>query len=151
MKRIIIFAAALLCAASCFALSGCSASKQCEPDELLDAVEAADKVDACIYDDGDVMLELDAGRELRELMNGDWQKADGRPNGKKVVSVTVATQYEVCFFDDGAAMIYYGYCGVFQKDRQYYKVTLKGELDELVEYIRENGTEIEDEETTSAD
>lgn len=145
MKRLIAKIILLLWAVSAVLLvfSGCSSTVQCEKDSLINAVKEADKVSACIYSDEENTLILKGGNSLSELMQGEWEERNGVGDGEKILSVIVSTQYEVCFFDDGTAMIYYGYCGVFEKDRQYFNVSLDTGLDSLVEYVKENGTVIE--------
>lgn len=121
--------------------SGCSSTVQCEKDSLTDAVKRADKfsLSACVYSDGEDILMLPGGDELADFIQGDWKARSGKGDGDKVLSVTVSTQYEVCFFDNGTAMIYYGYCGVFEKDRQYFDVSLNTGLDALVDYVNNTG------------
>ncbi len=131
-------------AAMAAVFSSCTSTVQCEPESFLEAVLASEEVGAFIYDNNSDTVKLPDGEELAALMQGSWEKRDGRPDGEKVLSVTADMQYEVCFFDDGTAMIYYGYCGVFEKDRLYYNVTLDTGLDPLVEYVKENGVVIED-------
>lgn len=146
MKKIKKFLLISLAALMMASTSACAATKQCEADSLIDAAADAEEVSACVYDNGEEkILKLEGGNVLAKLFEGEWNKIDGMDGGKKVLSVVVATQYEVCFFDNGTAMIYYGYCGVFEKDRQYYSVSLDTDLDSLVEYVMENGTVVDDE------
>lgn len=141
MKKTVIRALthvlAILCITAVF--SGCASTIQSESDSLAEAVKDTETVSACLYSEDEDVLILSGGNMLADMIAGDWQKRSGIGDGEKVLSVTVSTQYEVCFFDDGTAMIYYGYCGVFEKDRQYFDVSLDAGLDALLGYVKENG------------
>lgn len=62
----------------------------------------------------------DINNELFDLLPKTLDKTNFVNRNDKILSLTIGMQYEITFFSDGGAMIYYGYCGVFQKDRQYY-------------------------------
>ncbi len=95
-------------------------------------------------------LDLLVTDELLELFSADWKKASSKGGGNKVITFTIDVQHEVTFFDNGRAMIYYGYCSVLEKDRAYYEITLENGLESLYNYAKENGTEpVSDEEETN--
>ena len=158
MRKVISLILILSLLFSALLLTGCSASEECEyesfktalsdirdavPDEDMEKEEAEkiNNVTACVYGDDEEYYDVRVTDELVSLFDGEFTKADGF-EGKKVLSVTVSMQYEITFFDSGDAMIYYGFCGVFQSDRQYYKFTLNGGIDALREYILTNGTKL---------
>ena len=81
-----------------------------------------------------------------ERTKGKWEKREGRPDSDKVLTLTVATQHEITYFEDGSVMIYYGYASVFEKDRCYFNVTLDEGIAGLYNWCRDNGTVPETEE-----
>ena len=153
MKRFI----SLFCVfALLFCLASCSASGECEyenfikaltdirdavPDEDTDEEEALkiNDVTACVYGDTDRYYDVTVTDEFISLFSGEYERSTFG-GGEKILSVTLSMQYEICFFEGDDAMIYYGFCGVFQKDRQYYSVKLDGGVTALLDYIKNNGT-----------
>ena len=138
----------LLCGVLCalLILSGCAATPQTEHENTLFAVRDADALEAYLYDT-DKTMEFAPTEEFCDLLSGDWKPAEGtaagRGKGAKVLSLILDTQYEICFFDDGAAMIYYGYAGIFERDRQYFTFSSPQNVEKMVNYIKEHGAEIE--------
>ena len=51
-------------------------------------------------------------------------------------------QYEICFFENGSAMIYSGLAGILQSDRAYYQVKAEVSLEDMCKAVRENGEEV---------
>ncbi len=143
MKRIIALILSALCA---FALFGCAVTEESGSDHTLKSLGEADEVIVHLYGDEEKSLEVQVTKELEELLSGKWEKAAGRDGGDKVITITVGTQHEITFFDNGRAMIYYGYASVVEKDRRYYNVTLDSDIDNLYDYCVENGTVPETEE-----
>ncbi|MDD6094794.1 MAG: hypothetical protein PUC29_03515 [Clostridia bacterium] len=139
MKKLISALLILSLLMTAVSLAGCGTTKECEYDSFIDTLKGADTVTACIYGDEEVYYDLDVTDEFTELFNGEFVKSDFK-NGNKLLTVTVSMQYEICFFEDGCAMIYYGFCGVFDSDRQYYSYKLDGGINALTEYILSNGT-----------
>lgn len=143
MKKLI---AILLCAITLFALCSCALTEESDIDATLKALEKAEEITAHIYKDGETSYTLEVTDELCGLVKGKWESAGGQNGGTKVLTLTVGTQHEITFFDNGVAMVYYGYAGVLEKDRRYYTVSLDSELDELHSYIEKNGKILEKEE-----
>lgn len=143
MKRFAAFAVALsmfLC------LFGCAMTEESGIEATLAALKEAENVTVHIYRDGEKALLVENTEDICEMIEGEWKKAGGRDGGEKVLTVTVGTQHEITFFDNGRAMIYYGFTTVFEKDRCYYSVDLDSDLDSLYDYVEENGTVPETEE-----
>ena len=133
MKKIIAIIIAALSAA--LLLCSCSAKAECKPEAALAALGEAENVPVCLYSDSAESTAADTSDEASSDKSG---VSAGTSLGNKKLSITVATQYEICLFDSGKAMIYYGYCGIFEKDRQYYTVSLDSGLDAVLEYVRQN-------------
>ena len=142
MKRItsLFLVFSLLLAA--FLLCSCGTTQECEYDSFISALKKEATVTACVYGDEEVYYEVKVTDEFCRLFDGEFEKS-GFNSTKKLLSVTVSMQYELCLFEDDCAMIYYGFCGVFDSDRQYYTAKLDGGIDALTEYIINNGTVIE--------
>ena len=155
MKKTIAFIIAALSAA--LLLCSCSAKPECRPEAAVAALSEAENVPVCLYSDSaestaaDTSSEASSGKSeasalpvvpdgagLAALLKGEWTECSGTSLGNKKLSITVATQYETCLFDSGKAMIYDGYCGIFEKGRQYYTVSLDSGLDAVLEYVRQN-------------
>lgn len=129
--------------------SACAARPECDADKAIEALGEAENITVCVYADMDkyendadgkkkALPVLESGGELAELLRGEWSNSSGKDLGKKLLSITLSTQYEICLFDSGKAMVYYGYCGIFEKDRQYYTVSLDSGTDRVIEYVRNN-------------
>ena len=144
MKRYIsIFLAAVLA----FSLSACAVPEKADdPTLTLDVLKSAEEITVHLYGEEEKALSLEVTDELLSLTEGKWEKMSGRPDADKVLTLTVATQHEITYFEDGSVMIYYGYASVFERDRCYYTVELEGELSELYDWCEENGKVPETEE-----
>ena len=144
MKKItgIILAVALL-----FSLSACAVPEKADDPALtMDVLSEAEEITVHLYKEkAETALTLEVTDELLSLTEGKWEKMKGSPDADKVLTLTVATQHEITYFEDGSAMIYYGYASVFEKDRCYYTVSLEGELDDLYSWCLENGRVPEEE------
>ena len=143
MKKIFAVLLALSLAAGLF---GCAVTEESGYEATMETFGDAEKITAHLYRDGEEALEVEVTEELTGLVGGEWKETDGRSGGEKVLTLTVGTQHEITFFDNGRAMIYYGYASVIEKDRRYYNVTLDSDLDSLYNYCKENGTVPETEE-----
>lgn len=141
MKKII---AALLCAITVFALCSCALTEESGIESTLEVLKDAEKITAHVYGDSETSYELEVTDELLALVEGKWEAAGGQGGGTKVLTLTVATQHEITFFDNGVAMVYYGYASVLEKDRRYFTVDLEENLEKLSDYVTENGKVIED-------
>ena len=158
MRKIISTVLLICLIISCAAFCGCSASEECEyesliaalrevrdavPDEDMDEEEAEgiNNITACVYGDEEEYYELKVTDDFIALFDGEFTKSDSY-EGKKILSVTVGMQYEITFFEGSDAMIYYGFCGVFQSDRQYYKYKLTDGVSALREFIISNGNKL---------
>lgn len=145
MKKII---ALILAAITVFGLCACSVGGGDKKDmakvrynEAMDAVKDADKLLVHFYDsEEETTLEIDSCKELEKLLSGTYENVSGKDGGKKVLTVTVGTQHEITFFDNGRAMIYYGFISVFEKDRYYYEFSLDEGFENLYNWCKENGT-----------
>ncbi len=156
MKRLISILLITSLLLSSFLLTSCGETGECDiksftkaleevrdavPDEDADTDEEEkdiNSVTACIYGDGDKYYDVKVTDDFISLFSGDYAGSSFH-GGEKLLSVTVSMQYEICFFEDDCAMIYYGFCGVLEKDRQYFSVKLDGGVDALREYILNNG------------
>ena len=141
MKKII---AALLCAITVFALCSCALTEQSDIENTLAILKDAEEITAHVYTSSETSYEIEVTDELLALVEGKWETANGQAGGKKVLTLTVATQHEITFFDNGVAMVYYGYANVIEKDRRYFKVDLNESTEKLSDYITENGKVIEE-------
>lgn len=142
MKRII---AILLCAVTLFALCSCALTEESDIDTTLESLKDAEEITAHLYKGEETSYTLEVTDELLGLVEGKWESAGGQDGGKKVLTLTVGTQHEITFFDNGVAMVYYGYASVLEKDRRYFSVDLDSELEDLYDYIEENGKVLEEE------
>lgn len=164
MKRI---ACSVLAAFLAMAMSSCAHTPESTPDKIIEVLES--KAEETVLEEGteeeiadsirdknisvhlykaseEKTLDLVASEELCELFKGEWKEADSKGDGEKIISFTVDTQHEITFFDNGRAMVYYGYCSVYEKDRRYFEISLDGGLDALYDFAAEHGTEPEEEE-----
>ncbi len=137
MKR---FGCFILALAICAVMCSCAANPKCEYGEISSALKEADQVYAYVYSEN-MGYDIDADG-LYDMINGKWEKISMPDEFEKVLSITVGTQYEICFFEGGKAMVYSGYAGVFERDRQYYSCEINEELGEICSYIVENGEEV---------
>lgn len=137
----------LLTLALTLLFSGCSATIETEPASVIEQLGTLDVAQAYIYD-SDVTMEFPMEDAFLSLFSGEWTPKGGGASGEKVLSVVVGTQYEICFFDDGTAMIYYGYTGILERDRQYYQFAPAENVEKMVQYIEDAGSVYE--ETTDA-
>ena len=123
-------------------LASCAATVQCSPERAESVCRSAATVQVYIYED-EQAYELD-GEDIAPYLEGQWTEAARSRGSDKLVSITLDTQYEVCCFDGGSAMIYYGYTGgVFNRDRQYYSFEPDIGIDSMIEYVRANGKKVE--------
>lgn len=118
---------------------GCSSVPETSPASAIEYLEKSEEVRAYIYEN-DTILMFSPSDTFLSLMDGEWTEKNGKADGDKLLSIMAEDQYEICFFTDGTAMIYYGYVGLSQKDRQYYTFTPTENIEKLVQYITENGT-----------
>ena len=134
----------LFCGVLCvlLILSGCAPTPQTDSGNTLSTVGTADTLEAYLYDT-DKIMEFAPTEEFCALLSGNWEAAEGRGKGAKVLSLILDTQYEICFFDDDVVMIYYGYAGILERDRQYYTFSSPQNVEKMVNYIKEHGAEIE--------
>lgn len=130
------------------AMASCAANPRCEWYAVhSELAEAEEEVYAYVYGE-DKGYEID-GKVLSDMLSGKWEKGS-RPEGEKLLSVTVGTQYEICLFENGQAMVYCGYAGILEKDRSYYTYEIDEKVEDICTYIMNNGTEVELEEDGSA-
>jgi len=135
-KRITALLLAVLCALSLF---GCGVTEETGYDHTLAALKEAEKVTVHLYGKEEESLVVPATDELSSLMAGEWKEAAGQDGGVKLLTVTVGTQHEVTFFDNGRAMIYYGFTSVVERDRRYYEVKLEKSISDIEEYAKKHG------------
>ena len=138
----------LLVSVLIFSLSACAIPEQAEdPEKTMEILSEAEEITVHLYGEKEEKtLKLLVTEELLSLTEGKWEKASSRPDGKKVLTLTVGTQHEITYFEDGSVMIYYGYASVFEKDRCYFNVTLDEGITKLYNWCRDNGTVPETEE-----
>ena len=138
----------LLVSVLVFSLSACAIPEKAEdPEKTMEILSEAEEITVHLYGEKEEKtLLLEVTEELLSLTEGKWEKASSRPDGKKVLTLTVGTQHEITYFEDGSVMIYYGYASVFEKDRCYFNVTLDEGIAELYNWCRDNGTVPETEE-----
>lgn len=145
MKKIVLF---VLAAAMTLTFCSCAKNPLCTLDAAKEKVLAEETVIVCIYAD-EKSYEIDADA-VKDMLSGEWTEASRKEGADKVLSVTVGVQYEICFFEDGSAMIYSGLAGIFRRDRAYYEVKLEKSLDEICKAVREGGKEVEEAEENNA-
>jgi hypothetical protein len=126
----------------------CAKNPRCTLDAAKEKMNAEESVIAYVYDD-EKSYEVKSD-VLEKMLSGEWKEASRDGDAKKVLSVTVGVQYEVCFFEDGSAMIYSGLAGILQRDRAYYEVKLDVSLEEMCNMIRESGEEVAESEDNNA-
>ena len=137
MKRLACILMALVMSAL---LCACGANPKCEYDAALEELKAAEDMYTYVYADGKgYSIE---GEEIAEMLGGEWTKSSRPKDMEKVISFTIGTQYEICIFEGDTAIIYCGYAGVFQSDRQYYSCKISADVSDICEYVRTNGEEV---------
>ncbi len=164
MKKIVFVVMAVLLAT---ALASCAYTPESTPDKIIEVLES--KAEETVLDEGteeeieasikektvsvhlykekeEKTLELIADDALCALFEGEWKETDSKGEGEKIISFTVDTQHEITFFDNGRAMVYYGFCTIFEKDRRYFEISLDGGVDALYNFAKEHGIESEEEE-----
>lgn len=124
-------------------LPGCGSVQETKPDAVIEYLSESKELCAYIYD-SDTSMKFAPDDAFLALLGGEWTEKSGRAEGEKVVSIVAGTQYEICFFSDGTAMIYYGYVDILERDRQYYTFSLKENVDRMLQYIETNGSVYEE-------
>lgn len=137
MKRIICLMMALL---MCASLCACKANPRCEYEAAIAQLAEAEDVYCYVYS-RDKGYELD-GEALAEMLEGEWTESSRPSEMKKIVSFTISTQYEICIFEGESSIIYCGYAGIFESDRQYYSCKLSTDVSDICSYVAENGEEV---------
>ena len=135
MKKIVSILLALIM--GCTVFCSCGANPKCEYDAALEAMAENEEITVYIAED-EKEYKLD-GAEISTMLEGKWEKSDKPDNFDKIVAFTIGTQYEICFFNEGGAIVYCGYADVLQSDRQYYKCELDKSLEDVCQYVRDNG------------
>ncbi len=138
MKKIICMVTALV---MCTVLCGCGANPKCDYNEAMAQLAEAEDVYCYVYAD-EKGFSVESGEELAEMLSGQWEKSSRPAEMNKLLSFTISTQYEICVFEGNSSIIYCGYAGVFQSDRQYYSCQLSSDVNDICEYIRTNGEEV---------
>lgn len=138
MKKFICL---IMAAVMCVLLCACAANPQCEYDAAIAALSEAEDVYTYVYAD-QKGYSVEGGKALAEMLDGEWVKSSRPAEMNKVVSFTIGTQYEICVFEGESAIIYCGYAGVFESDRQYYSCKISTDANDICEYLRENGEEV---------
>ncbi|GEM_PF-4143299 len=133
VRQLVLLLTALL-------LFGCAAVPQTSPASVTEYMEDEKEIRAYIYESDDTYVFSPAEAFLSLLKGGEWTEKSGRAKGEKLLSIMAEEQYEICFFEDGTAMIYYGYVGLSQRDRRYYTFSPKESIEEMIRYITEHGT-----------
>lgn len=137
-KRLTACLLAITLLFSALSLCACGATQECEYTSFTKHLADMDEITACVYGDQEVYYELPVDDDLLTLMEGDFEKGSFN-GGAKLLSLNIDMQYEICFFENGCSMIYYGFCGVFESDRQYYSYTLDNGIDDLISHIINTG------------
>ncbi len=133
----------LMIAALLLLLPGCGTVAETEPDAVIEYLSASKEVKAYIYN-SDTSMKFAPDDAFLALLKGEWTEKSGGADGEKVLSVIAGTQYEICFFSDGTAMIYYGYVDILERDRQYYAFSSGDNVEKMVQYIEANGSVYEE-------
>lgn len=141
VKRII---AILLFAVLTVTLCACAVTEESGYEHTFSEISKSEKVNVYTYKD-EGTLEIDKTEELSEKLSGNWEAVSNYKEGKKVLTISLGEHHEVTFFDNGTAVIYYGFATILEKDRCYYNVTLDSGLDDLYNWCVENGTSQADE------
>lgn len=137
MKRLTYILMAIIMSAL---LCACASNPRCEYDEAIAELKAAEDMYTYVYAD-EKGYSID-GVEIAEMLSGEWTKTSRPKDMEKIVSFAVGTQHEICIFEGDAAIIYCGYAGVFQSDRQYYSCKISADVEDICEYVRANGEEV---------
>lgn len=137
MKKLI---AVIIAAVMAVSLFGCAMTEETQFDNTIEILKEAKDVTVHLYKDGEESLLVEVNDEFISYFEGEWEKESGRDGGDKVLTVTVGTQHEITFFDNGRAMIYYGKTSVVERDRTYYSVVLDESLESLYNWCSETGT-----------
>jgi hypothetical protein len=119
--------------------SSCAATRETEPAAVIEYLQESKEVRAYIYET-DASMKLVPDDAFMSLLDGSWEKKSDGADGEKILSIIAGSQYEICFFSDGTAMIYYGVVDILHRDRQYYTFTPGENPERMVQYIEENGT-----------
>ncbi len=139
MKRR-VFLALLFILGALTVLSGCVLTEESGYGSTMKALEEADNVTVHLYgEEEEAAYRVPVTEELTSLLKGNWVRASGQDGGTKLLTITVSTQHEITFFDNGRAMIYYGYASVVERDRCYYTAELENELSAIEKYTDKNG------------
>lgn len=121
-------------------LSGCVRTEESGFDYTFKALSEAEKVTVHIYNkEEEEAYRVPVTEELIKLVKGEWTPVSGQDGGKKTITLTVDTQHEITFFDNGRAMIFYGYASVVERDRCYYEAKLDGDVAKIEEYTNKHG------------
>ncbi|MBR4071698.1 MAG: hypothetical protein IKK26_04005 [Clostridia bacterium] len=144
MKKFICL---IMTAVMCALLCACAANPKCEYDAAIAALSKAEEVNAYVYnhyangEEYTTAYTID-GKTLAEMIGGEWEKTSRPKNMNKAISITIGTQYEICIFEDNSAIIYCGYAGVFESDRQYYSFKNPMDIRGICNYVYQNGEEV---------
>ena len=123
--------------------SSCAVTPETEPAAVIEYLQESREVQAYIYET-DTSMEFVPDDAFMSLLDGSWEKKSDGAGGEKILSIIVVSQYEICFFSDGTAMIYYGVVDILHRDRQYYTFTPEENPSKMVQYIEKNGTVYEE-------
>lgn len=133
----------ILTLAALLFFSSCAATPETAPAAAIEHIRESKNIQAYIYET-DASLEFVPDDAFVSLLDGTWEKKGGGADGEKILSIIAGTQYEICFFSDGTAMIYYGFTDIVHRDRQYYTFAPQENTEKMVQYIEENGNEYEE-------
>ena len=144
MKRI---TAGILALILCLSLFGCTVTEESGYESSIKAMSEAEEITVYLYNEEETIgLNLEVEDELTELLKGEWEAVNSPVDGNKVITLSMGEHHEITLFDSDSAVIYYGFAGILEKDRCYYKVALDSDISELYDYCKQNGTALEAEE-----
>lgn len=87
----------------------------------------------------DTCYELTAGDALSDLCGfSEWKRIDNQVKEHNILSVKLADEYELAFYEGRLVMAYYGYSTSKYRDRVWYQIP-ENVTESICEYIVANG------------
>ncbi len=140
-KRFIKTAFGIVCAGvlvlACLAAWLCS--RPVDPSLKPEALEpAVSNAYLALLDDS--CYELETGEGLAQLCGFDsWTQTERPETVTHILTLHLAEEYELAFYQGGVVQAYYGYSSRFQRDRVWYEVP-EDAAEAVAEFVMKNGT-----------
>lgn len=111
------------------------------PQLTLERLETAMNSDAYQVLVGDICYLLDSCEPLADFCQfSQWQESNSNKAGAHILTIRLAEEWELAFYENGYAKAYDGYCSNTYKDTVWYTVPA-GVAETLQEHIISVGTE----------